>query len=165
MAAPAPPVPDEPAASAPAEEEPVRSSAPAQEERAAPAPAEHEEPAADSASEEQATSGSLPRALTGRPVAGDELTTQLSEQSSTLARHEKRLATLERRETETTVGIRPSPAFVAGIVAFLAAEALVAAVVLALDSDLKTWAAAAIVGVGLMVIAVLVALMAKRNVD
>ncbi len=158
-------MPDKPAASAPVEEEPVTSSAPAREDRAAPATAAHEESATDSVAEQQATEDSLPRSVSGSPVAGDELTRELSEQSSTLARHEKRLATLERRETETTVAIRASPAFVAGIVAFLAAEALVAAVVLALDSDLKTWAAAGIVGVGLMVIAVLVALMAKRNVD
>lgn len=54
---------------------------------------------------------------------------------------------------------------VAGIVAFLAAQALVAALVLALDSDLKSWASAAIVGVALLVVAGVVALTGKRRID
>jgi len=156
---------DEPAASAPEDEEPVSSSTPAREEPAAPAFGAHEEETADPAFEQQVTADSPSRSFTQRQVAGEGLTKQLSEQSSTLARHEKRLARLERREAGTTAGIGVSPALVAGIVAFLAAEALVAAVVLALDSDLKTWAAAAIVGMGLMIIAAVVALMAKRRVD
>lgn len=163
--APAPPALDEPAASAPEDEEPVSSFTPAREEPAAPAFGAHEEETADPAFEQQVTADSPSRSFTQRQVAGEGLTKQPSEQSSTLARHEKRLARLERREAGTTAGIGVSPALVAGIVAFLAAEALVAAVVLALDSDLKTWAAAAIVGMGLMIIAAVVALMAKRRVD
>jgi hypothetical protein len=54
---------------------------------------------------------------------------------------------------------------VAGIVAFIAAQALVAAVVLALDSDLKTWASAGIVGLALLVLAGVLALSGKRQID
>ena len=163
-AGPEEPGPEELAASAP-EADAVTSSIPAQEEPATPAPPAQEEPAPYAASEQQASEYSSPRSDIPRPVAGDEVTQQLSEQSSTLARHEKRLAKLERGEPRATAAIRVSPAFVAGIVAFLAAEALVAAVVLALDRDLKTWAAAGIVGLGLTVIAAVVALIAKRHVD
>ena len=163
-AGPAEPGPEELAASAP-EADAVTSSIPAQEEPATPAPPAHEEPAPYSASEQQASEYSSPRSDIPRPVAGDEVTQQLSEQSSTLARHEKRLAKLERGEPGATAAIRVSPSFIAGIIAFLAAEALVAAVVLALDRDLKTWAAAGIVGLGLTVIAAVVALIAKRHVD
>ncbi len=100
-----------------------------------------------------------------RETSIGELAEQLSEQSSTLARQERRLAQLESQEKGRRAGIGLGVLGVAGIVAFIAAEALVAAVVLALDSDLKTWASAAIVGLALLVLAGVLALTGKRRID
>lgn len=100
-----------------------------------------------------------------REASLGELVKQLSEQSSTLARQERRLARLESQEKGRRAGFGLGVLGVAGIVAFLAAQALVAAMVLALDSDLKSWASAAIVGVALLVVAGVAALTGKRRID
>jgi len=90
---------------------------------------------------------------------------QLSEQSSTLARQELRLAQLEIHEKVKKAGIGAGMLGAAGIVTFFGVAALLTAVVLALDTGLKSWASAAIVGVVLLAIAGVAALVGKKQID
>ena len=175
------PVPEEVAAPEPAE------AAPVPEEVAAPEPPEpavspHSVPddpvvSPPPAAEEQVAS--VPPPWRGEPVTSPlatwrspdpggasvgELVKQLSEQASTLARQELRLAQLELQEKGKKAGIGVGVFGVAGIAAFFGVAALLAAIVLALDSDLKGWAAAGIVGVGLLAFAGVAALIGKKQI-
>ena len=94
-----------------------------------------------------------------------DLVKQLSEQASTLARQELRLAQLELQEKGKKAGIAAGMFGAAGIAAFFGAAALVAGLVAALDTELKTWAAAVIVGLILVVVAAVAAIAAKKQVD
>lgn len=89
------------------------------------------------------------------------LAKQLYEQSSTLARIESRLAQLEQREKGKRSGIGVGALGVAGIVTLFGIAALLTAVVLALDSDLKSWASAAIVGLALLALGGVAAVMGR----
>ncbi|MGI8946180.1 MAG: phage holin family protein [Thermoleophilaceae bacterium] len=114
--------------------------------RAAPAPADLQRP-------------SSPRDA-GAASTGD-LAKQVSEQSSALARQESRLVKLERKQAMAAVGVGALGA--AGIAAFLGVAALLAAVVLALDTELKGWFSAALVGVVLLVLAGVTTRIAKKK--
>ena len=94
-----------------------------------------------------------------------QLVKQLSEQSSALARQELRLAQLELQEKGKKAGIAAGMFGAAGIAAFFGTAALLAGLVSALDTELKTWASAIIVGLALFAIAVVATLAAKKQID
>lgn len=94
-----------------------------------------------------------------------DLVKQLSEQSSALARQELRLAQLELQEKGKKAGLAAGMFGVAGIAAFFGTAALLAGLVSALDTELKTWASAVIVGLALFAIALAAALAAKKQID
>lgn len=100
----------------------------------------------------------------GEPSVG-ELAKQLAEQSSTLARQEIRLAQLELQENGKKAGIGVGVLGAAGTAAFLGAAALSTGILLALDTELKAWASATIVGVALLAIAAVAALIGKKQID
>jgi len=104
------------------------------------------------------------------PMSTDSMSTgdlvgRLSEQMSRLVRDELRLARLEMTEKGRHVGIGAGLFGGAGLVAFFGAAALLTAVVLLLAEVLPPWAAAAIVGVVLLVGAALLSLAGKRQVS
>jgi uncharacterized membrane protein YqjE len=93
----------------------------------------------------------------------DAVAKQVSEQSSKLARQELRLSQLEIQGTGKQTAFGIGMLGIAGIVAFFASAYLLTAIVLALDTTLKAWAAAAIVGLVLLAIAGAVAFVAKNQ--
>ena len=94
-----------------------------------------------------------------------QLVKQLSEQSSALARQELRLAQLELQEKGKKAGIAAGMFGAAGIAAFFGIAAFLAGLVSALDTELKTWASAMIVGLVLIAVAVVAALAAKKQIN
>jgi uncharacterized membrane protein YqjE len=94
-----------------------------------------------------------------------ELVGQLSEQASTLARQELRLAQLEMQEKGKRVGIGAGMFGGAGLVAVFGAGALVAAAILAIATAIEPWLAAVIVGVVLLAVAGLLGLLGKKQVE
>ena len=87
----------------------------------------------------------------------------MSEQASTLAQQEKRLAQLELGErARRTAGVSIGALAVAGAVGFFGVLWLLAAIVLALDTELKSWASAALVGLILVAVAAAVAVAGKK---
>jgi len=82
-----------------------------------------------------------------------------------LARQEIRLAQLELQEKGRKAGLGIAAFGAAGIGAFFGAAALLTAIVLALDTELRTWFSALIVGVVLLAIAGVTALLGKKQVD
>lgn len=93
----------------------------------------------------------------GSPQRGErsisQLVSDMSEQMSRLVRDEMRLATEELRTKGKRAGIGAGLAGAAGVTALLGAGTLVACVVLALALVLPAWAAALIVGAGLLLVA------------
>ncbi len=94
-----------------------------------------------------------------------ELVKQASEQISQLVREEVRLAGAELAAKGKRAGIGAGLFGGAGSLAFYGVAALLAAAVLALALVLPAWAAALIVGVGLLVLAAIIALSAKRQIN
>jgi len=94
-----------------------------------------------------------------------DLVKELSEQSSTLARQEMRLAQLEVQEKAKRAGVAVGVFAAAGIAAFFGVAALLVAAVAVLDTTLVTWFSAAIVGVVLLVIAGVAALAGKKQIE
>jgi Flp pilus assembly protein TadB len=94
-----------------------------------------------------------------------ELVKQASEQISQLVREEVRLAGAELAAKGKRAGIGAGLFGGAGSLAFYGVAALLAAAVLALALVLPAWAAALIVGVGLLVLAAVIALSAKRQIN
>lgn len=93
-----------------------------------------------------------------------ELVTELSEQSSRLARQEVELAKAELTAKGKHLGIGAGAFGAAGLVAALALGALTATLILALAEEVEPWLAAAIVTVGYAAIASVLALTGKRQV-
>lgn len=93
-----------------------------------------------------------------------ELIRQLSEQVSRLVRDELRLAKIELTEKGRHAGIGVGLFGGAGVVALFGGGCLVAAVVLLLAQVLPAWAAAAIVGAVLLVVAGALGFFGKRQV-
>ena len=109
--------------------------------------------------------GSAPSAdhLGQEPVG--ELVQQASQQLTELARGELRLAQAEMKEKGKLYGKGGGLSGGAGVVGFLMAQALVATVIAALAVALPVWAAGLVVTAALGVIAALMAMSGKKQVD
>ena len=94
-----------------------------------------------------------------------ELVQDLSRQTSTLIRQEMRLAQAELTEKGRHAGKGAGMFGGAGAVALYGVGALVAAAILGLATVLEPWIAAAAVGVALLVIAGVLALTGKKELD
>ena len=94
-----------------------------------------------------------------------ELVKQASEQISQLVREEVRLAGAELAAKGKRAGIGAGLFGGAGSLAFYGVAALLAAAVLALALVFPAWAAALIVGFCLLVLATVIALSAKRQIN
>ena len=104
-----------------------------------------------------------PRDLRDESVS--DLVKQLSEQTSTLVRQEMRLAQTELQEKGKRAGIGAGMFGTSGLVAFLGIATLIAAAVLALATTVDAWLSALIVGAVLLLVAGVVALMGKKQVE
>src|SRR6185503_18662640 len=98
-----------------------------------------------------------------RPMG--ELVQDLSRQTSTLIRQEMRLAQAELTEKGRHAGKGAGMFGGAGVVALYGLGALIAAAILGLATVLEPWIAAAAVGVGLLVIAGILALTGKKEIE
>jgi hypothetical protein len=94
-----------------------------------------------------------------------ELVQDLSRQTSTLIRQEMRLAQAELTEKGRHAGKGAGMFGGAGAVALYGVGALVAAAILGLATVLDPWIAAAAVGAGLLLIAGVLALTGKKELD
>lgn len=110
------------------------------------------------------TSARLPEAPNeDRPLG--ELVQDLSRQTSTLIRQEMRLAQAELTEKGKHAGKGAGMFGGAGVVALYGVGALIAAAILGLATVLEPWIAAAAIGAGLLLIAALLALTGKKEID
>lgn len=100
----------------------------------------------------------------GAPSAG-ELVSRVAEQMSTLIRDELRLAQAELTAKGKKAGLGAGFFGQALLFGWLGAATLVAAAVLGLANAVPAWLAAVVVGVILLVLAVIGALMGKRQVS
>ncbi|CAM3582409.1 phage holin family protein [Kibdelosporangium persicum] len=94
-----------------------------------------------------------------------ELVGQASEQVSRLVRDEIRLATRELAEKGKRAGIGAGLFGGAGLFAFFGVAALITAAILALSLALAPWLAAVLVGLVLLLIAGVVSLLGKKQID
>ena len=94
-----------------------------------------------------------------------ELVQELSRQTSTLIRQEMRLAQAELTEKGRHAGKGAGMFGGAGLVALYGVGALVAAAILGLATVLEPWIAAAAIGAGLLLVAGILALTGKRELD
>jgi hypothetical protein len=94
-----------------------------------------------------------------------DLVQDLSRQTSTLIRQEMRLAQAELTEKGRHAGKGAGMFGGAGLVALYGLGALIAAAILGLATVIEPWIAAAAVGVGLLLIAGILALTGKKEID
>jgi membrane protein len=94
-----------------------------------------------------------------------ELVQDLSQQTSTLIRQEMRLAQAELTEKGRHAGKGAGMFGGAGLVSLYAVGALIAAGILGLATVIEPWIAAAAVGVGLLLIAGILALTGKKEIE
>ena len=94
-----------------------------------------------------------------------ELSRQLSDQATSLARKEVELAKAEMSIKAKRLGIGAGAFGVAGLLGLLALGALTATLILALDTAMDAWLAALIVTVAYGAIAGMLALVGKRRVE
>src|SRR5215207_2632688 len=94
-----------------------------------------------------------------------ELVQDLSRQTSSLIRQEMRLAQAELAEKGKHAGRGAGMFGGAGLVALYGVGALIAAAVLGLATVLEPWIAAAATGAGLLLIAGMLALTGKKELD
>lgn len=109
------------------------------------------------------TSTRFRRAEQDKPLS--ELVQDLSRQTSTLIRQEMRLAQTELTEKGKHASKGAGMFGGAGAVALYGVGALVAAAVLGLATVLEPWIAAAAIGLGLLLVAGILALTGKRELD
>jgi Putative Actinobacterial Holin-X, holin superfamily III len=109
------------------------------------------------------TSTRFQRTEQGKPLG--ELVQDLSRQTSTLIRQEMRLAQAELTEKGRHAGKGAGMFGGAGVVALFGVGALVAAAILGLATVLEPWIAAAAIGVGLLLVAGVLALTGKKELD
>src|SRR5215212_5555689 len=110
---------------------------------------------------------------TREPVPGDaarepsprELVQDLSRQTSTLIRQEMRLAQVELAEKGKHAGKGAGMFGGAGLVALYGVGALVAAAILGLATVIEPWIAAAAIGAALLLIAGILALTGKKELE
>jgi hypothetical protein len=98
-----------------------------------------------------------------RPLG--ELVQDLSRQTSTLIRQEMRLAQAELAEKGRHAGKGAGMFGGAGLVALYGAGALIAAAILGLATVVEPWIAAAAIGGGLLLIAGILALTGKKELE
>jgi membrane protein len=94
-----------------------------------------------------------------------ELVQDLSRQTSTLIRQEMRLAQAELAEKGRHAGKGAGMFGGAGLVALYGVGALIAAAILGLATVFEPWIAAAAIGVALLLIAGILALTGKKEID
>ena len=94
-----------------------------------------------------------------------ELVQDLSRQTSTLIRQEMRLAQAELTEKGRHAGRGAGMFGGAGAVALYGVGALVTAAILGLATVLEPWVAAAAIGAGLLLVAGILALTGKKELD
>jgi len=94
-----------------------------------------------------------------------ELVQQLTSQTGELVRSELRLAQLEMQEKGKRVGVGAGLFGGAGVVALYGVGFLLAAAVMLLATTLEPWIAAAIVGAALLLLAGVLALTGKREIE
>ena len=109
------------------------------------------------------TSTRFRRTEQDRPLG--ELVQDLSRQTSTLIRQEMRLAQAELTEKGRHAGKGAGMFGGAGVVALYGVGALVAAAILGLATVLEPWIAAAAIGAGLLLVAGILALTGKKELD
>jgi putative superfamily III holin-X len=109
------------------------------------------------------TSTRFRRSPEERPLG--ELVQDLSRQTSTLIRQEMRLAQAELAEKGRHAGKGAGMFGGAGLVAMYGVGALVAAAVLGLATVLEPWIAAAAIGLALLLVAGILALTGKRELE
>jgi Putative Actinobacterial Holin-X, holin superfamily III len=104
-----------------------------------------------------------------RPAEDDrplgELVQDLSRQTSTLIRQEMRLAQAELTEKGRHAGKGAGMFGGAGLVALYGVGALIAAAILGLATVIESWIAAAAIGIALLLIAGILALTGKKELD
>ena len=94
-----------------------------------------------------------------------ELVQDLSRQASTLIRQEMRLAQAELTEKGRHAGKGAGMFGGAGLIALYGVGALIAAAILGLATVIEPWIAAAAIGAGLLLIAGILALTGKKELD
>lgn len=104
-------------------------------------------------------------AVPGGDKAAGDLVKDLSEQVSTLVRQELQLARLEMQEKGKRAGLGAGLFGGAGLMALYGGAALLTAIVLLIATSLEPWIAALIVAAGLFLIAGVLALTGKKQVD
>ena len=109
------------------------------------------------------TSTRFTRTGEDRPLG--ELVQDLSRQTSTLIRQEMRLAQAELAEKGRHAGRGAGMFGGAGVVALYGVGALIAAAILGLATVLEPWIAAAAIGVGLLLIAGILALTGRKELE
>ena len=109
------------------------------------------------------TSTRFRRTEQDRPLG--ELVQDLSRQTSTLIRQEMRLAQAELTEKGRHAGKGAGMFGGAGVVALYGVGALIAAAILGLATVLEPWIAAAAIGAGLLLVAGILALTGKKELE
>jgi hypothetical protein len=100
-----------------------------------------------------------------RDTSTRDLVQDLSRQTSTLIRQEMRLAQAELTEKGRHAGKGAGMFGGAGLVALYGVGALVAAAILGLATVLEPWIAAAAIGAGLLLVAGILALTGKKELN
>jgi hypothetical protein len=100
-----------------------------------------------------------------RETSTRDLVQDLSRQTSTLIRQEMRLAQAELTEKGRHAGKGAGMFGGAGLVALYGVGALVAAATLGLATVIEPWIAAAAIGVGLLLVAGMLALTGKKELE
>ena len=100
-----------------------------------------------------------------RETSTRDLVQDLSRQTSTLIRQEMRLAQAELTEKGRHAGKGAGMFGGAGLVALYGVGALVTAAILGLATVLEPWIAAAAIGAGLLLVAGILALTGKKELD
>jgi hypothetical protein len=109
------------------------------------------------------TSTRFRRTADDKPLG--ELVEDLSRQTSSLIRQEMRLAQAELADKGRHAGKGASMFGGAGLVALYGVGALIAAAILGLATVLEPWIAAAAIGAGLLLIAGILALTGKKELE
>jgi uncharacterized membrane protein YqjE len=110
------------------------------------------------------TKADAPTVVLDNDRSTGELVKRLTEQTSTLARQEVRLAQLELQEKARHAGLGAGMFGGAGVVALYALGALIAGAVIVLGTAVTPWLAAVIVAAALALIAGAMALAGRRQV-
>jgi uncharacterized membrane protein YqjE len=110
------------------------------------------------------TKAEVPTVVLDNDRSTGELVKRLTEQTSTLARQEVRLAQLELQEKARHAGLGAGMFGGAGVVALYALGALIAGGIILLGTAVAPWLAAVIVAAALALIAGVMALAGRRQV-